>query len=339
MSRMDGPRAPGLLRAFCLVGDGMCAPPAAGAMDDLDDEFAASMHLVDQPPPMWNGDDDYDPDNFQPDASKSTANMLWAAAETGDDAGVESALQRGADVDACDLRDGYGAVLIAAENGHVGVLRTLRKAGASLELADSFGRTPLYAASAAGRLDCVKYLAQRGAVVDAPDADGRTPFFAACALRDLDSAALLFELGADINLADIGGQTAFAFAAANGYADVLELLRRLGVRETLGRLDMAAPREVEPKKAAPQAFSPKPSPKASPKTSPVSAPVLPAAAVLATGAARPLASLGGVAKASLGSAAKKLARHAGGSSPLTSPKASPKAGSRDLAHAALPKWH
>lgn len=78
------------------------------------------------------------------------------------------------------------ALLYAAREGHVQIVKQLLDAGADIELADADGVTPLLIAIMNQRLDVAMLLVERGANVNAVEWHGVTPLFAAVDVRNLD---------------------------------------------------------------------------------------------------------------------------------------------------------
>lgn len=157
------------------------------------------------------------------------------------------------------------ALLYAAREGHLEVVKLLLEAGASLEKADADGVTPLLMAVLNGQIPVAHHLLDRGANVRAMDWYGQTPLFAAVDLRNLDvpgpvrdngvdrGAALklveaILARGPDVNArtreslpqrrwitrlgslswVDFTGQTAFIRAALSGDVTVMRLLLEHG---------------------------------------------------------------------------------------------------------------
>jgi ankyrin repeat protein len=95
------------------------------------------------------------------------------------------------------MLDGATPLNMAAENGHLEVVRCLvRDGGAAVDQANQNGQTPLMIASGQGHLAIVRFLVRKG--------------------------------GADVNRADSRGVTAIMGAAEGGHERVIKYLTRHG---------------------------------------------------------------------------------------------------------------
>ncbi|KAJ8614250.1 hypothetical protein CTAYLR_001093 [Chrysophaeum taylorii] len=170
-----------------------------------------------------------------------TSEMLLESAETGDVEAVERIIKSGVvDINAVDEVDSYSALMMSAEAGHLDIVKALKDAGAEVEIRDSYGRTPLYAAAVAGHIEVVRYLVHQGADVGALDCENRSVLWACCAVRRIDIAAVLLE-NSDCNLNAVAGsgESAIDFAIKHGHAEVAEFLRGQGAIDThYGRLNV-----------------------------------------------------------------------------------------------------
>jgi len=63
------------------------------------------------------------------------------------------------------IRIGYTPLYIAAQKGHLDVVKTLIEHGARVDAATTDGATPLYIACQNGQIEVVKYLIEKGANV------------------------------------------------------------------------------------------------------------------------------------------------------------------------------
>ncbi|CAJ2506758.1 Uu.00g079440.m01.CDS01 [Anthostomella pinea] len=122
----------------------------------------------------------------------------------------------------CDLeaKDSYGLTLLscAAAYAHVDVVKQLLEKGADYEAKDSRnGRTPLSWAATYGHVDVVKQLLEKGADYEARDSYGRTPLSYA---GHVDVVKQL-EKGGECKTRDKGGQTPLSQVVADGRGNVV----------------------------------------------------------------------------------------------------------------------
>lgn len=102
------------------------------------------------------------PETPASDATKA----LWAAAQSGDVAGIQAALAAGADIEGIDFsenRNGRRALNYAALNNHAAAIEALLAAGANIESQNRTRFTPLHHAAEAGSIDAIKVLLKHGA--------------------------------------------------------------------------------------------------------------------------------------------------------------------------------
>ena len=91
------------------------------------------------------------------------------------------------------------ALSVAADNGHLDIVRFLVEQGADMEKIDNCGWTPLLASSANGHLELVRYLLEQGANRDKESRNGVTSLHWAAGEGHLETAKLLMIYGADLN--------------------------------------------------------------------------------------------------------------------------------------------
>ena len=169
---------------------------------------------------------------FGPTA-ESKVKALTEAAEKGDLAALEAALQRNVWVDVVDPRDGGTALHAAARLETSALLRRLLDAGASAEVYDLSSRTPLMIASGRSDIDGVRALLERGADPSAMDESGWTPLRRAAESARLDVVELLLEAGADPLAQGPHGWTPLHTAAAHGGPAIARRLVEAGADPTL----------------------------------------------------------------------------------------------------------
>lgn len=152
---------------------------------------------------------------------------LLLAAEVQDEPRLRQLLEHnGLDLDRPD-DDSMNPLLRAARNGWVEGCRLLLEHHASVNVADSNGRSPLqYAALVHGfaAVTLVDLLLQHGAQVDHADKIGETSLTWAAQFGRPDVASRLLSAGADVNHAAHNGFTALHWAM---YCDPPELVKLL----------------------------------------------------------------------------------------------------------------
>lgn len=130
---------------------------------------------------------------------------------------------------------GQAPVVLAAQNGHVNIIRLLLDYGASIEETGKSNTPPLLAALQAGNFSTVEFLLQNGAMVNAVDKAENTPLHLATRLP-LDSArhliVLLLEHGADPTRMNRVEQTPEAMALYEHHRDTALFLRDMVQRRT-----------------------------------------------------------------------------------------------------------
>jgi len=98
---------------------------------------------------------------------------LLKVAKKGNLRGVNSAIEKGADVNATDRND-WTALIWASLNGHTEVVKSLVKAKARLNIQGKKGSTALYTASYGGDTEMAEVLIKAGALVNIKNNDGST---------------------------------------------------------------------------------------------------------------------------------------------------------------------
>jgi ankyrin repeat protein len=131
---------------------------------------------------------------------------------------------KGANVNATGA-DGSTAIMYAAANDDLELVRALIKAGANVNLKNQLGTSALTEAAIIGSAPIIETLLKAGADPNFKTPNGETPLMAAARSGKVDAARALLAAGADINAKETwGGQSAIMWAAAQGQADMVKFL-------------------------------------------------------------------------------------------------------------------
>lgn len=159
-----------------------------------------------------------------------TETALDVAARMGDVDSVKLLLRYGADVTARDWQ-GHTALHRAAFHNKAGVIDALVGAGADVHAQGSTdGRTPLHAAAGILAISAARALLRHGASANVPDVSGQSPLHRAAMMSEDDRSAEMVEhllwWGADESIVDSGGRTPAQRVPADSNPTVLGLLAR-----------------------------------------------------------------------------------------------------------------
>jgi len=150
------------------------------------------------------------------------------SSEKGDRAAVLGMLAKGANPNTTSA-DGTTAVMWAASNDDVELVRALVKAGANVKLKNQFGTTAITEAAAIGSAPILNVLIKAGADPNTKNPEGETPIMAAARSGKVDAAKVLVEAGADVNAKEsFGGQSAIMWAAAESQPEMVKYLASKG---------------------------------------------------------------------------------------------------------------
>ena len=120
--------------------------------------------------------------------------------------------------------------MMAAQQGHVGVVKLLLANGAKVNQSDSLGLYPLAVAAAFNRLAVVKYLLKRRAFRNKREkSSGMTPLILACLNNHTDMVKLLMKRHVALKLRDIYGRQGIHYAAWNYNTKLVTFLSNYGV--------------------------------------------------------------------------------------------------------------
>lgn len=125
---------------------------------------------------------------------------------------VEAAINAGADL---VIKNGYGhtPLIIAADAGHLEIVKRLIAKKVPLNEQDMFGNTALIVAVIKGHFDIVQILLEAGADPDIQDSKGFTAMILAAKEGRMNMVEAIFERGAALNKQTKEGRTALMEAA------------------------------------------------------------------------------------------------------------------------------
>ncbi len=150
---------------------------------------------------------------------------LLDAAEAGDHfAAMRLVMAKGANTNAT-AADGSTAIMYAAADGDLELVRALIKAGSDVKLKNQFGTSAITEAAIIGSAPIIDALLKAGADPNFRTPNGETPLMAAARSGHLDAAKTLLDAGADINAKETWGeQSALMWAAAQSQAEMVKFL-------------------------------------------------------------------------------------------------------------------
>jgi len=161
-------------------------------------------------------------------ASTAGKPSLLDAVESGDRSTALKLLAERADPNTVGP-DGTTAIMYAAANADLDLVRALIKAGANVKLQNQFGTSAITEASIIGSAPIVDALLKAGADPNTKNPDGETPLMEAARAGKLDAAKVLLDAGADVNAKENwGGQSAIMWAAAQSQPEMIKLLASRG---------------------------------------------------------------------------------------------------------------
>ena len=90
---------------------------------------------------------------------------------------------------------GRNSAMLAANRGHLEILKELLRRGSTVDSVDKDGKSGLMLAARCGHADCVVELHKHGADIDRIDSDGQSALFLAASNYNLNCVKMLFRLG------------------------------------------------------------------------------------------------------------------------------------------------
>ncbi|MCG1042397.1 ankyrin repeat domain-containing protein [Mycetohabitans sp. B8] len=144
--------------------------------------------------------------------------LVLAAREKSEKVAALLADQPKTDLEKLD-RAGENAMMLAALNGQIGLVKHLIEKGAEV---NKSGWTPLHYAATTGQDKIVKLLIDHCAYIDAASPNGTTPLMMAVRGGHITTVKLLLDEGADLTLKNQLGLTAIDFAKQYNQKDIAD---------------------------------------------------------------------------------------------------------------------
>jgi hypothetical protein len=167
-------------------------------------------------------------ERFVTGQAESEPAPLWKAARDGDVARIQQLLDAKAPVDEQLGTEKATPLMYAAGFGRLDAVKMLIKAGARLDLRDSWGQAALWSAVRLDRFDCVTELLAAGADSNVRTNYGQTPLIVAAELESTRCLVALLEKHPDLNAVDNVGFSALMRAAWVGRFENVKALLKAG---------------------------------------------------------------------------------------------------------------
>jgi len=159
----------------------------------------------------------------QQQAGSVTPSSLHSATTQGELGLMRHLIRSGASVNVVDSQ-GYTPLMEAADTGQLDATALLLKKGADPTITNSYGTQALHIAAYKGHSGIVEKLIQSGQSVNQADYFGNTPLIDALKSHDAASVKALLRAGANPNVAAQRGLTALMLGVALGDNELLDLL-------------------------------------------------------------------------------------------------------------------
>ena len=152
---------------------------------------------------------------------------LHLAAQKGHIEIVRVLLDAGADVNPTEDMVGTTALMFASQNGHIEVVELLLQAGADVHAAQD---RALFQAASINDTKIMKLLLDEGANVNVQN-KGYTALMTAAVIGSTEAVRFLLQAGAEVNSKNDNKETALLLAEKWGHSDIVNLLREAGAKE------------------------------------------------------------------------------------------------------------
>lgn len=129
----------------------------------------------------------------------------------------------------------------AAAKNYLDIVQLMAEKGATIDYADTEGRTPLHEAARYGYLELAQFLVEKGHGPDPQDNAGMTPLFCAAEAGRYEIVDLLVSKGVATNSIDKLGLTVHHYAAFSGFPDMANFLFYKGAYKNRQRMEEIPP--------------------------------------------------------------------------------------------------
>nr|XP_022287454.1 uncharacterized protein LOC111100100 isoform X2 [Crassostrea virginica]XP_022287461.1 uncharacterized protein LOC111100100 isoform X2 [Crassostrea virginica] len=136
---------------------------------------------------------------------------------------IQVLIEHGASVNLCD-NNGISPLFIASQNGHDSTVQLLLDKGADVNLCQENGCSPLFIASRNGHDSTVKLLLDKGADINLCTKTGCSPLLIASQEGHDSTVKRLLDKGADVNLCQENGCSPLFIASQQGHDSTIKLL-------------------------------------------------------------------------------------------------------------------
>ncbi|XP_055114819.2 ankyrin repeat domain-containing protein 6 isoform X8 [Symphalangus syndactylus] len=158
----------------------------------------------------------------QQDAVAALSERLLIAAYKGQTENVVQLINKGAKV--AVTKHGRTPLHLAANKGHLPVVRILLKAGCDLDVQDDGDQTALHRATVVGNTEIIAALIHEGCALDRQDKAGNTALHLACQNSHSQSTRVLLLAGSRADLKNNAGDTCLHVAARYNHLSIIRLL-------------------------------------------------------------------------------------------------------------------
>ena len=166
---------------------------------------------------------------------KPGLNALHIAAMNQDFNMIVTLVEAGASLDTTDyyrgeddVRHRRAALHYTSAQGHIEATKLLLDGGASVDIEDSWGSTPLHMAAKTGDMTTIRILLNAHASLDIRDRSGKTALLVAADCGHHGVVAILIEAGAWLQAKDHDSNTALLLATKASHRLVVEVLLKAG---------------------------------------------------------------------------------------------------------------